>query len=79
MYQYRWNSRLQLTCDLRIKKGISNQKTCQERNGEAELPKIPYYGNDSFSEELKLGGRNLNPIINSVKFPQLFTFMIWKF
>jgi len=36
-----------------MKKGVSKQETCQERNGEAKLPKIPYYGNDSSPEELK--------------------------
>jgi len=65
--------------DPRIKKGVSNQETCQERNGEAESQKIPYYGNDSSLEDLKLGSRNLKPTIDSVKFPQRLTLMMWKF
>jgi len=36
-----------------IKKGVSNQETCQEHNGEAKSPKIPCYRNDSSVEELK--------------------------
>jgi len=38
-----------------MKKGVSNQETCQECKGEAKLPKIPCYGNDSSPEELKPG------------------------
>jgi len=38
-----------------MKKGVSNQETCQERNGEAKSPKIPCYRNDSSPKELKSG------------------------
>jgi len=76
MYQDRQNSQLQLTGDPKMKKSVSNQETCQERNGKAKSPKIPCYENDSSPEELKLRSGNLKTIINSVKFQQRLTFMI---
>jgi len=69
-------SQLQLTGDTRVKEGVSNQETCEERNSEAKLPKIPCYGNDFSSKELKPGSGNLKTTIDSVKFPQQLTFMI---
>jgi len=47
------NSQFQSTGDPKMKKGVSNQETCQEHNGEAKSPKIPCYENDSSLEELK--------------------------
>jgi len=55
MYQDVQNSQFQSTVDPRMKKGVSNQETCQERKGEVKSPKIPYYDNDSSPEELKPG------------------------
>jgi len=55
MCQVVQNSQFQSTGDPPMKKGVSNQETCQEHKGEAKSPKIPYYGNDSSPEELKLG------------------------
>jgi len=63
MYQYMQNSQFQSTGDPRMKKGVSNQETCQERNDEAKLPKIPCYGNDSSPEELKPRSRKLNLLL----------------
>jgi len=57
MYQDVQNSQFQSTGEPPMKKGVSNQETCQERKGEAKSPKIPCYGNDSSPEELKLGNR----------------------
>jgi len=58
MYQDVQSLQFQSKGDSRMKKGVSNQETCQERNGEAKSPKIPYYRNDSSPEELKLGSGN---------------------
>jgi len=48
---------------LKIKKGVFNQETCQEHNGEAKSPKIPCYGNDSSLEELKPRSRKLSLLL----------------
>jgi len=41
VYQDVQNSQFQSMGDSRMKKGVSNQETCQERNSEAKSPKIP--------------------------------------
>jgi len=78
MYQDMRNSQFQSTGDLRMKKGISNQETCQEHHGKAKSPKIPCYGNDSSLEELKSRSGNSKTTINSIKFSQRFILMIWN-